>query len=408
MITIIIPVVRLDKIERCMDAADENSGIPDNEYEILAIEDTESIGCPKMIKKIVDQCETNLVMFLGDDTIPQKDYLKNALAAMAKLPDGWGLVGLNDLQQDGRELATHWLADKRLLPLLGGEFFHTGYAHHFCDRELTVRCKEMGKYIWAKDAIILHSHPAFGGEDDEVYDLTSSTFGQDQKLFWQRRRESVGGQKLGIGIPLTDKFVHSQFLDSWVMMERPDFTYLRPMFPGNISSVRNALVEQALDQGCSHLVMMDTDQIYPPDTITKLLSHSVDVVGGKVHRRYPPFDPILYKGNVNKYEHVSDELCESGELVEVDATGCGCIMFNTKVFTTIEQPWFKEVISDCITPTDKEVIGEDIGFCSKMKEHKFDIYVDTSIDIGHLALMEINHSSYVLYKRLKALKRGQR
>jgi hypothetical protein len=54
-------------------------------------------------------------------------------------------------------------------------------------------------------------------------------------------------------------------------------------------------LKQALVKRCTHLLMMDTDQTYPQDTITKLLSHDVTVCGAVIHRRYPPFEPILYR-----------------------------------------------------------------------------------------------------------------
>ena len=139
--------------------------------------------------------------------------------------------------------------------------------------------------------------------------------------------------KLGIGIPLTDDKVHSQFLDSWVLMDRPNFTYLRPDHRGPIAEVRNRIVMEALDNGCTHLIMMDTDQEYPHDTITKLLAHDLDAVGALVYRRYPPFDPVMMRrGEHGGFRKLPDEELFSGKLIEVEATGCGCIMFNTRVF----------------------------------------------------------------------------
>jgi len=190
-VSIIIPVIRPVKAEKCCAAIYSNAGSWD--YEVVMQDDRDRIGCPKMVKRLVEKSAGQMVCFLGDDTIPQPGFLKNALKAMEGLPDGWGLIGLNDGHQNGNKLATHWLADKRLLPLLGGEFFHTGYYHTRCDRELTLRCQELGRYAWARDAMIKHEHPAFStGKVDEDYRRVYSEeyIGHDKRLFWVRSQNN--------------------------------------------------------------------------------------------------------------------------------------------------------------------------------------------------------------------------
>jgi GT2 family glycosyltransferase len=189
-VSVIIPVIRPEGAERCRDAIFDNAGIPSDTFEVLALEDKERIGVAKMVAALTEQSSYDLVCFLADDTIPQPDFLLNALLAMDRLPDEWGLVGLND-GFHGEELATHWLADKRLLPLIGGEFFHTGYYHCFTDDELTSRCKALGRYVWAEDAKILHLHPMLSGRStnrEEYPGYITENFMHDQVLFHVRRR----------------------------------------------------------------------------------------------------------------------------------------------------------------------------------------------------------------------------
>lgn len=174
-VSVIIPVIRPERAKDCIQSVLENSGIPKEEFEIIAEEDTERIGCPKMVKRLVEKSNAPTVCFIGDDTIPKENFLRNALEAMKKLPNGWGLVSLNDgfripLLEEGK-VAAHWLADKRLLPLLDGEFFNTGYYHCWCDNELAERCSEMNRYIYAENAEIIHNHPAIDKKWwDEHYD----------------------------------------------------------------------------------------------------------------------------------------------------------------------------------------------------------------------------------------------
>jgi len=186
------------------------------------------------------------------------------------------------------------------------------------------------------------------------------------------------------------------FFQSFIKMERPEFT---PIIAcnGPIDGLRNHIVSQAKMMGASHLIMMDLDQTYPIDAITKLLSHKLPVVGCLVHRRYPPFDPLLYKGEINTYKLVNG--WEDGEVIEIDATGTGCLMFDMRIFHDLPGPWFK--FRPNPDPDREGTIGEDFGFCSDLRENGYKIHVDTSIKCGHLSTMEITEDTHFLYKALK-------
>ena len=167
-VSIIIPVVREDIVHKCVDAIVENVGIPESQYELLIAYDRNLIGCPKMIDKLVQKSKHDLVCFLGDDTIPEKDFLKIALEKMEELPGGWGLVGLNT---EGGNDHAHWLADKQLLKHTeDGCFFALEYEHCFCDDELKDIAVELDRWVFAEDAKVKHAHPIFKtAEPDEFH-----------------------------------------------------------------------------------------------------------------------------------------------------------------------------------------------------------------------------------------------
>jgi glycosyltransferase involved in cell wall biosynthesis len=194
-VSIVIPSIRPDKLERCVAAIKENAGYEN--YEIIAEPDDPENpqGAPKVLARGVARSTGELVMFLGDDTIPQKDFLYHAMVAMHKnFPELDGLVGLNDTLWPDGMLATHWLASKKLLPYLGGEFFHTGYNHLSCDNELTEMCRKAGKYVWCKESVVVHDHPSSHGWSDETYDkhyrrvYQYDTMRKDRELLEKRSR----------------------------------------------------------------------------------------------------------------------------------------------------------------------------------------------------------------------------
>ena len=199
--------------------------------------------------------------------------------------------------------------------------------------------------------------------------------------------------KLGIGIPSTERIYMAEFVDSFYCVSRPiDVAYIKPSGKGPIDIIRNELVRYARTLECTHLWMADTDQIYPRDVLLRLLRHRKDVVGAKVHRRYPPYDPLLLRGVMHDFNPVPEEEWKGGGLVEVDATGCGSILFSMKVFETVEDPWFEFLAHE----TDP--VGEDVHFCCKLKEAGYKIFVDCSIEVGHLNMGIITEESYWAYR----------
>ena len=196
-VSIVIPTLgRPDKLHRLLKAIKENTGY-DN-YEVIVKPDQfppNNTGVPKLLKQGVAESNGDLVMYLGNDCIPQKDFLQMAVFRMIKaFPSLDGLVGLNDGYWKEGEIATHWLASKKLLPYLGGEFFHTGYYHTGCDNELTEMCRKIDKYVWAEEAKVMHDHPIMDGFTkplDEVYQLAYDKDRQehDKKLLRERAKK---------------------------------------------------------------------------------------------------------------------------------------------------------------------------------------------------------------------------
>jgi GT2 family glycosyltransferase len=394
-VAVIIPVIRPDKAKTAIEAV--RLHCPG--AEIIAEQDHGQIGCPEMLDRLLAKTDKQLIMFLGDDTIIQPDALQNALRDMDALPDGWGVVGLHT--EPGNDHA-HWLADRRILEHIpGGQFFSTEYRHCYGDDEIKDIAIELGRWAYASDALVKHDHPITGGKTDEHYQraYTDEALRHDFNTYCRRKRQRKGF-KLAIGFPLVDPNIPVQFFLSFACMDKPtQYTLLVPEMPhgpfsNSLAEARNSLAIQALTEGATHLLMCDTDQVYPPDTLTKLLSHNVDICGVKVHSRWPPFAPIFYRGSIGRYKQIPDDEMESGELVEIDATGTGCLLINMEVFNKVDPPWFKYSVKD------GRPVGEDIWFCSQAREKGIGIHVDTSIEVGHLASIEINGSFHKLFRKI--------
>lgn len=212
--------------------------------------------------------------------------------------------------------------------------------------------------------------------------------------------------KLAICLPLSSYEVPTAFFVSFLALEKPSFYHL--IFPSvpvgehseSMASIRNDLVSQAMEKGCTHIAMLDTDQNYPKDTLIRLLSHDLPVVFAKVHRRYPPFDPILLRKDEDsdKYFDIPygewKENKKNNRLQEVDAIGGACSLFQTETFFNIKYPWYRIIPGN----ERRRRMGEDIFLCTqKLKKAGYSIFVDLNIDIGHFTHMEADEDLYELF-----------
>lgn len=207
---------------------------------------------------------------------------------------------------------------------------------------------------------------------------------------------------LAIGIPLNFPWVPSSFFHSFIQMEKPTFHYIYADSTGPIHELRNNIVEKAMSLGASHLLMCDVDQVYHPLTVTKLLSNKLDICGALVCRRYVPFDSLMLKlveidEHTNGYESIDD--FEPNSIVEVDAMGGGCTMFNMEVFRNMPYPWYK---NDKPVNPGQPPIGEDIGLCQDLKAAGYRLFVDTSVPAGHLTTLIVNMATNKLYRACKS------
>lgn len=205
---------------------------------------------------------------------------------------------------------------------------------------------------------------------------------------------------LGIGIPLSWPYCHSDFFDSFVIMEKPCISHVIRANSGPIDEMRNICVTRALEMGCTHVLFLDADMCYPTDTIRKLLVADKDIVGALCFRRWPPFSPCLFDGEPYRIMCMHDY--PEDQLIRVTATGTGCLLIKAAVFETVGYPFFKFGS----TP-DGGPLGEDIGFCYKAKEAGFEIWVDTSCKTDHITMMRVNENLWKMNRALQESKQGK-
>jgi hypothetical protein len=156
-----------------------------------------------------------------------------------------------------------------------------------------------------------------------------------------------------------------------------------------IANQRAELSLDAMREGCSHVLFIDSDMRFPQDMISRLLKHDLDIVATNCARRRMPTGPTaqIYKENGDR--ELVWTMPESTGLQEVGSVGMGVMMIKAGVFKALSEPWYE-------TPWrhDKRgYIGEDVFFCRKAREAGFKIWIDHDVskEIGHIGMFEFKH-----------------
>jgi len=143
-----------------------------------------------------------------------------------------------------------------------------------------------------------------------------------------------------------------------------------------LPNVRTIAVQQALDRGATHLLLLDSDMRFPPDTARRLWQHHVPIVGAN-YRQRPTGVPTAMKDG-QRVESASKVGCES-----VDMIGLGVCLVEADVFRRLAAPWF-DLPYDAVLQRHHT---DDWHFCRLARQAGFPILVDhtLSADVAHLA-----------------------
>lgn len=129
------------------------------------------------------------------------------------------------------------------------------------------------------------------------------------------------------------------------------------------------------------LWIMGDDHVFPPDLLTNLLAHDVDVVVPLCARKNPPFPPVLYSSFIpNEGYHLLDlSQHPNGGLVEVEGAGTAGMLVKRHVIEALEKPYFRyNGLRDGVE------LSEDLYFCHKIREAGFKIHADLDQQLGHI------------------------
>ena len=171
----------------------------------------------------------------------------------------------------------------------------------------------------------------------------------------------------------------------------PNIYYVRQMCLG--ADVTRGKQQQPFDGKLDYdfICWLDSDSVWTPQQIQRLLNHNVDVVGalqahdggGGYTCGWLSDDHFQEHGFVEYLtdESLKDHVVTNAGLLPVDYCGFGMLLVKRGVYERLEYPWHRPEWFKYEDVQDFSM--EDAGACMNIKRAGFNIYVDPQVRVGH-------------------------
>jgi hypothetical protein len=143
---------------------------------------------------------------------------------------------------------------------------------------------------------------------------------------------------------------------------------------------RENLINRAFEVKSEWVLWLDSDMMFPPTTLLRLLAHDQDIVACNYMKRSYPFKSVAFM-DTNDWESWVP-LQSEDELLTVEAIGMGCVLMRTSVFEKLNRPYFEYTYQ----PKTKDWGGEDFTLFKKLNKvgHQVKVDMNLSNEIYHI------------------------
>ena len=196
-----------------------------------------------------------------------------------------------------------------------------------------------------------------------------------------------------IAIPCMD-MVATGFCQSLAMLKKVGECYVTHLAGSLIYDSRNKIAAKAIELGTDYLMCFDSDMIFQPDTLERLMAHDKDIVSGLYFRRTGTYRPVIFDEldvKDGKAVHHNLDDYPKDDIFKVKGIGFGCVLIKTEVLLDMiaaKGDWFTPMYG----------MGEDLAFCMRANELGYDIWVDPTVKCGHVGNVIVTEEFYEAYK----------
>ncbi len=172
-----------------------------------------------------------------------------------------------------------------------------------------------------------------------------------------------------------------------------------------IASARNAIVREFLGTELEWLLFIDSDMTFSPDALDLLLQTAHrwhrPVVGGLCFAQQGgSLFPTIYQRDADRDAFRVAISYPTDTAFAVDGTGAAFLLMHRGVLEKLAHerpehpaPWFEDTVIDEGNGVFRER-GEDLTFCSRVRDLGIPIYVDARVKIGHVKEVVLDEAAF--------------
>lgn len=202
--------------------------------------------------------------------------------------------------------------------------------------------------------------------------------------------------KVFIAVPSMDT-IPALFAQSLALLQRDCEVQIGWEVGSLVYHARNNLARQALKTDADYVLWLDSDMVFAPDTLIRMLKvckdNDIDFLTAVCFRRKPPYTPCLFDRleKVEKGASYTALLSVPDGLFQVGGCGFAGVLMRSDVLLSV-QSRFEGRMFD---PMDG--FGEDVSFCWRARQCGYDIWCDSSIEFGHVGNCIVTRGYFEAY-----------
>lgn len=204
--------------------------------------------------------------------------------------------------------------------------------------------------------------------------------------------------KVFIAVPSLDS-VPALFCQSLALLQRAGDTMVGFEVGSLVYNARNNLARQAIQSEADWVLWLDSDMVFTPDLLQRMLKvcteNHIDFLTGVCFRRKPPYTPCLFDrlDKIDKGASYTTFMSVPDGIFKVGGCGFAGVLMSADVLLGVAAKYHGRMFDPL------EGFGEDVSFCWRARQCGYDIFCDSSIELGHVGSCVVTRSVFEAYNQ---------
>ena len=202
--------------------------------------------------------------------------------------------------------------------------------------------------------------------------------------------------KVFIAVPSMDT-LPALFCQSLALLQRAGDTKIGFEVGSLVYNARNNLARQAIIEEADWVLWLDSDMVFGPDLLQRMMKvcteNDIEFLTALCFRRKPPYTPCLFDRleKVEKGASYTALLSVPEGRFKVGGCGFAGVLMSTQVILDVGAKFNGRMFD----PLDG--FGEDVSFCWRARQCGYEIWCDSSIEMGHVGSCVVTRGYFEAY-----------